>query len=346
MDAGKEPIMTFDEFYAKFDDAICKADPDTVYQCWTADWTDGKQAHLLGRYSKVEDRYVFPCLCMEELFELFKKGETVGSLVFRAIRHLNDSIHVDLQACSILDFEAVKNNLVLTVYGKDFVDTSSFVGESLCEEIFLGVSLVLRDSDGLYTSAVVTEKLLGIWGVGRAEVFRLAFCNTPKYNPPAIFNLAGVAQECLCGGELSINPTRNLLQSVPVVNGDETLAVMTTGRGTGAVCMFFDSVYAWLKTAYGRFYVMPVTRYDVLISQYAQGELKLADVASSALVSKDILSTKCYSSNELLRMVTRVKEICLGGKFTEEKETVPLAPVEKVFSDVDTMAKGAVSDGE
>ncbi len=344
--------MTFDEFVAKFKDALVKADPDTAYHYWTADWVEGEQAHLLGRQSQTADgRFILPCLCMEELFSHFKKGETLGALVFRAIRYLGRKIHVDLQDCSITDFEAVKDNLVLTVYGEDFVNTSSFVGERLCKEIFLGISLILHDSDGVHTSAVVTEELMKLWGVDRGLLFRTAFENTPSYDKPVIFSLSGVAQECLCGGEVPVSQTRNLLQSVPVIEDDGMLVVMTTGSGTGAVCMFFDNVYAWLKTAYGRFYVMPTTRYDVLVSAKAGKELNLADVIDSSIDPKDVLSTKCYSSDELLRMIIRVKEICLEGKFSQEiaaeepsggAKAVPLEPVEKLVAAVDNIAKGAV----
>lgn len=349
--------MTFDEFVAKFKDALTKADPDTAYHYWVADWVEGKQAHLLGRQSQTADgKFVLPCLCMEEIFSHFKKGETLGTLVFRAIRYLARKVHVDLQDCSIADFEAVKKNLVLTVYGEDFVNTTNFVGEKLCNEIFLGISLILHDSNGVHTSAVVTEQLAELWGIKKELLFRTAFENTPSYDTPAIFSLSSIAQECLCGGEIPVSPARNLLQSVPVIKNDEMLVVITTGSGTGAICMFFDNVYAWLKTAYGKFYVMPTTRYDVLVSTSAREELNLADIVDSSLDPKDVLSTKCYSSDALLRMITRLKEICLEGKFSQEKRvalgadgeateavlTTPLAPVSKLVADVDTLAKGVV----
>lgn len=283
---------------------------------------------------KVEEMFVFqpldkkdglaPMLSTKLLYDSFTaSGCTLGILIGQLLKKLkNDSVSKK-SIPSLENFEEARGRLTLDLFNPENINVNSLIGVSLCEDLFLGVSLIIADGDDLIASIPIPQDVVDIWKLNSYEVLLAAFENTPRVHQPAIYGAANSMQALICDTDDGAERVqlRNLLDCPPVRLhcSEDTYIITSSSITAGSICLFFDSVLCWLAASLGTYTVFPISRFETLAVRgvHKMQDLGLCDIVNnlSALgVCRTMQLTKRgISQRELQSMRDTLIAACGGA---------------------------------
>lgn len=153
----------------------------------------------------------------------------------------------------IPEYKDVKDRLFVRACGKSLKEKRKnwiFGKVRQAQDIYLGVGIDFGSTREGFVSAMVTEEILGLWGVSIEQLFADAWKSQSKIRPTEVISMADILGE-LTGIEGEKEPGFLVLTNSLRVNGASGVFA------PGELNRIFEKI--------GKFYILPSSVHEVLI---------------------------------------------------------------------------------
>lgn len=234
-------------------------------------------------------RNIAPAVYLEGFFEEYRDGKTLDEIC-RIIEEINRRATPDtnFDLSGIMDFSAIKEKICYKLVNADknaalLNEMPHRLWQDLAIIYYVPVSI---ESVCGFSSIMIDNKMLELWGVDEDTLYRHASMNTPRLFKAEIIPLA------------------EILTGMPVGDSEDIpqLYVATNGRKTnGAAVLLYDGILEQFARQTGSdFYILPSSVHETLFMPAASGSDKygipemVREVNADCLAPEEVLSDNAY----------------------------------------------------
>lgn len=290
--------------------------------------TKGNDRRFTGLMIQRDDETAVPAIYLEPYAEQLAQGRPMEG-VLQEIAKVRSEIIIDVSSDSLNlnDYEQAKSHLTIHLCDPDtnreYLKDKPFTP---CGELAAVYRLhVMENSEGV-ASAVVTDRILDLWGITKEQLHLDAVAAETERNPARFYNLEDVMNEIM----FSVEPENLLTHTEPLEAGDmQTYMLTNASKVNGAGVLALDGVPEKIgELVGGNFYVLPSSIHEVLIVpehgdiQLNELENMVKEVNATQVAPADFLSDKVQYYDRETKTLGRKQEKGLLERLAENKAQV------------------------
>ena len=228
--------------------------------------TRNNDVRLHGCLLRRNESHIAPTLYMENFYDLYKDGMSVGetadAMLKICVNSLDDVREFDFAP---EDWESVRKMIGMKVLGYERnPELLQRVPYIRYEDLAVVFIFVLKEAGITGGVAVITSELSGLWGISAEELFAQARQSAPVLLEPVVSNIRNMIGDCPEEVEEIIDDPENAVDMYILTNKSQTY---------GASALFYPGLLEKI-TDYlgGGFYILPSSVHEVILIPEAAGE--------------------------------------------------------------------------
>ena len=228
--------------------------------------TRNNDVRLHGCLLRRNESHIAPTLYMENFYDLYKDGLSVGETADAMLRICVNSLD-DVREFDFApeDWESVRKMIGMKVLGYERnPELLQRVPYIRYEDLAVVFIFVLKEAGITGGVAVITSELSGLWGISAEELFAQARQSAPVLLEPVVCNIRNMIGDCPEEVEEIIDDPENAVDMYILTNKSQTY---------GASALFYPGLLEKI-TDYlgGGFYILPSSVHEVILIPEAAGE--------------------------------------------------------------------------
>ena len=228
--------------------------------------TKNNDVRLHGCLLRRNESHIAPTLYMENFYDLYKDGLSVGETADAMLRICVNSLD-DVREFEFApeDWESVRKMIGMKVLGYERnPELLQRVPYIRYEDLAVVFIFVLKEAGITGGVAVITSELSGLWGISAEELFAQARQSAPVLLEPVVSNIRNMIGDCPEEVEEIIDDPENAVDMYILTNKSQTY---------GASALFYPGLLEKI-TDYlgGGFYILPSSVHEVILIPEAAGE--------------------------------------------------------------------------
>ena len=228
--------------------------------------TRNNDVRLHGCLLRRNESHIAPTLYMENFYDLYKDGLSVGETADAMLRICVNSLD-DVREFDFApeDWESVRKMIGMKVLGYERnPELLQRVPYIRYEDLAVVFIFVLKEAGITGGVAVITSELSGLWGISAEELFAQARQSAPVLLEPVVSNIRNMIGDCPEEVEEIIDDPENAVDMYILTNKSQTY---------GASALFYPGLLEKI-TDYlgGGFYILPSSVHEVILIPEAAGE--------------------------------------------------------------------------
>ncbi len=228
--------------------------------------TRNNDVRLHGCLLRRNESHIAPTLYMENFYDLYKDGMSVGETADAMLRICVNSLD-DVREFDFApeDWESVRKMIGMKVLGYERnPELLQRVPYIRYEDLAVVFIFVLKEAGITGGVAVITSELSGLWGISAEELFAQARQSAPVLLEPVVSNIRNMIGDCPEEVEEIIDDPENAVDMYILTNKSQTY---------GASALFYPGLLEKI-TDYlcGGFYILPSSVHEVILIPEAAGE--------------------------------------------------------------------------
>ena len=228
--------------------------------------TRNNDVRLHGCLLRRNESHIAPTLYMENFYDLYKDGLSVGETADAMLRICVNSLD-DVREFEFApeDCESVRKMIGMKVLGYERnPELLQRVPYIRYEDLAVVFIFVLKEAGITGGVAVITSELSGLWGISAEELFAQARQSAPVLLEPVVSNIRNMIGDCPEEVEEIIDDPENAVDMYILTNKSQTY---------GASALFYPGLLEKI-TDYlgGGFYILPSSVHEVILIPEAAGE--------------------------------------------------------------------------
>ena len=228
--------------------------------------TRNNDVRLHGCLLRRNESHIAPTLYMENFYDLYKDGLSVGETADAMLRICVNSLD-DVREFDFApeDWESVRKMIGMKVLGYERnPELLQRVPYIRYEDLAVVFIFVLKEAGITGGVAVITSELSGLWGISAEELFVQARQSAPVLLEPVVSNIRNMIGDCPEEVEEIIDDPENAVDMYILTNKSQTY---------GASALFYPGLLEKI-TDYlgGGFYILPSSVHEVILIPEAAGE--------------------------------------------------------------------------
>ena len=228
--------------------------------------TKNNDVRLHGCLLRRNESHIAPTLYMENFYDLYKDGMSVGetadAMLKICVNSLDDVREFDFAP---EDWESVRKMIGMKVLGYERnPELLQRVPYIRYEDLAVVFIFVLKEAGITGGVAVITSELSGLWGISAEELCAQARQSAPVLLEPVVSNIRNMIGDCPEEVEEIIDDPENAVDMYILTNKSQTY---------GASALFYPGLLEKI-TDYlgGGFYILPSSVHEVILIPEAAGE--------------------------------------------------------------------------
>lgn len=291
--------MNYEEFIVAVENAVRESLP-TNRAVQTQHVTKNNGHKKVGITISQTGVNLSPTIYLEDYYKGYMEGDLIEEIVMQ-ILDLYEKVRFETNwdTSNLTNYEHVKENIV---YKLVHLEKNHKMLEDVPYEQFLDlaqVCYVLLEVKGCGTATIlITNKLLGLWGVGKEDVFARARENTQNILPVQFYNMQCVIQKL--SGE-----TPN------TIAGDGMYFLSNTRGNLGAAALLYEGVLEKIANYLDEdYYIIPSSVHEVIILPVSFMESReyldelIQEVNAHHVETDEVLSDHAYYYDRRVGAVT------------------------------------------
>ena len=281
---------------------------------------------LTGLIVRRDGETTAPTVYLEPYAEQIDNGRPLDS-VMREIAKIQTDYHIPaFDFSSLGDYEKVKPLLAIRLYdpekNQDYLKDKP---HTPCGDLAAAYRIqVSKDNDGV-ASAVVTDSMLQIWGIGVEQLHKDALAAESSRETVCLHSMDDVMNQLIFSGECP-----NLLNDDEISNTGLGIYVLTNqSKLNGAGVLAQDNVLERIGDLLGSdFYVLPSSIHEVLIVpdngavNLKELETMVKEVNATQVAPEDLLSDKVQYYDRETKTLGRKQTKGILERLAENKEQI------------------------
>lgn len=228
--------------------------------------TRNNDVRLHGCLLRRNESHIAPTLYMENFYDLYKDGMSVGETADAMLKICVNSLD-DVREFEFApeDWESVRKMIGMKVLGYERnPELLQRVPYIRYEDLAVVFIFVLKEAGITGGVAVITSELSGLWGISAEELFAQARQSAPVLLEPVVSNIRNMIGDCPEEVEEIIDDPENAVDMYILTNKSQTY---------GASALFYPGLLEKI-TDYlgGGFYILPSSVHEVILIPEAAGE--------------------------------------------------------------------------
>ncbi len=228
--------------------------------------TKNNDIRLHGCLLRRNESHIAPTLYMENFYDLYKDGMSVGETADAMLKICVNSLD-DVREFEFApeDWESVRKMIGMKVLGYERnPELLQRVPYIRYEDLAVVFIFVLKEAGITGGVAVITSELSGLWGISAEELFAQARQSAPVLLEPVVSNIRNMIGDCPEEVEEIIDDPENAVDMYILTNKSQTY---------GASALFYPGLLEKI-TDYlgGGFYILPSSVHEVILIPEAAGE--------------------------------------------------------------------------
>ena len=228
--------------------------------------TRNNDVRLHGCLLRRNESHIAPTLYMENFYDLYKDGMSVGETADAMLRICVNSLD-DVREFDFApeDWESVRKMIGMKVLGYERnPELLQRVPYIRYEDLAVVFIFVLKEAGITGGVAVITSELSELWGISAEELFAQARQSAPVLLEPVVSNIRNMIGDCPEEVEEIIDDPENAVDMYILTNKSQTY---------GASALFYPGLLEKI-TDYlgGGFYILPSSVHEVILIPEAAGE--------------------------------------------------------------------------
>ena len=228
--------------------------------------TKNNDVRLHGCLLRRNESHIAPTLYMENFYDLYKDGMSVGETADAMLKICVNSLD-DVREFEFApeDWESVRKMIGMKVLGYERnPELLQRVPYIRYEDLAVVFIFVLKEAGITGGVAVITSELSGLWGISAEELFAQARQSAPVLLEPVVSNIRNMIGDCPEEVEEIIDDPENAVDMYILTNKSQTY---------GASALFYPGLLEKI-TDYlgGGFYILPSSVHEVILIPEAAGE--------------------------------------------------------------------------
>ena len=228
--------------------------------------TRNNDVRLHGCLLRRNESHIAPTLYMENFYDLYKDGMSVGETADAMLKICVNSLD-DVREFEFApeDWESVRKMIGMKVLGYERnPELLQRVPYIRYEDLAVVFIFVLKEAGITGGVAVITSELSGLWGISAEELFAQARQSAPVLLEPVVSNIRNMIGDCPEEVEEIIDDPENAVDMYILTNKSQTY---------GASSLFYPGLLEKI-TDYlgGGFYILPSSVHEVILIPEAAGE--------------------------------------------------------------------------
>lgn len=228
--------------------------------------TRNNDVRLHGCLLRRNESHIAPTLYMENFYDLYKDGLSVGETADAMLRICVNSLD-DVREFDFApeDWESVRKMIGMKVLGYERnPELLQRVPYIRYEDLAVVFIFVLKEAGITGGVAVITSELSELWGISAEELFAQARQSAPVLLEPVVSNIRNMIGDCPEEVEEIIDDPENAVDMYILTNKSQTY---------GASALFYPGLLEKI-TDYlgGGFYILPSSVHEVILIPEAAGE--------------------------------------------------------------------------
>ena len=239
---------------------------------------------------------VQPVIYLDDFYNRFEAGTNIDDIVNQVVEiYVTNRIN-DIDIGSIIDFEAVKDRIVVAIYNTEAnVEKLSGIPHKEYKDlsIYYRVDIPINEKEGM-GSMIVNEHIMKLWNISTEELDAIAWINTKRMYPAKLMSMFEVLQE-LCGGEIDemqdcfAKPTMYVLSNTNKLNG---AVYMADEEALNMVADELDDDYVILPSSRHEVIIVPLKQIDD--NDYVYLKEMVYEINRKEVDAEDYLSDNIY----------------------------------------------------
>lgn len=293
--------MNYIEFKTCVKEQLAEYFPTEYYEIHIREVIKNNGLHMDGLCIFAKDHSLSPTIYLNRYYEYYKEGMLLADIIKDILKEYQMGLKNKPEFnCEQSYYEAVNDRVIMRLVNyemnKEILEDCPYV-------LFHDLAVTFRwlafvDEVGI-SSALISNKELMQWGIGKDRLYKDAIDNTKRLFPATITNLRKLMED----------------KGVPSEQGDFDLYVLTNTQGiNGATCVLYNQV---LKEFARRhkcgFYLLPSSIHEMMICMdepciTEQMLLSLVKEANHMVVTMgEVLSDNIYYYDYESDIITMIK---------------------------------------
>lgn len=262
---------------------------------------------LTGLIIMEEGKKAAPTIYLEEFYQEYRNGETLGELVEKIVSVYEESCcKLEMDFSFFMDFEQIQPRILYKLLN---YQSNQKLLEDVPHKRYMDLAIVfyiLVEHDSIGNGTVMIHKNhMKIWNVNEQQLYEAAVRNTPRLMPYRFSSMENVVEE-IFGQQEPVD----FLENDEVSNHD--MYILTNNRKMfGAACLLYDNLLKRISDKLrSNLYIIPSSIHELIIipkKSFPRGKEDLiemvCDINANEVNLVDILSDNVYEYDRIKEAV-------------------------------------------